>query len=400
MEQKQNMIKIVANVPLLNGIYELGIEGTRLASVTPSTQQSDLCAGPTLFDIQVNGYGGANCRLRTTADEGELAYITRLMRELGVGWWMPTVTTNSDETLSTAFQLIGEALDADPDTAASIPGLHLEGPYISPVEGPRGVHPLDCIRPPNWDEFQKYQRLSGNRIRYVTLAPESAGAPEFIRRCIASGVIVSLGHTNMDREDLRLAVAAGATLSTHLGNGAQHLIQRHNNYIWYQLACRETFASLISDGEHLPQEALYCMLRAKGLDHSLITSDCVALGGLPAGIYGGVEKTATGRLVATGTTNLSGSSSNLRECTETVIRLGKVTHAEAWRLASIQPARAMKLDQRLGLEPGKEASLTVYRYHDTGPRIEIIQTWVAGRKVFDAATSTRAVIRTKLNDIL
>lgn len=394
------MHKIIANVPLLSGVFEIGIENQTIASITPSLQKTDLCAGPTLFDIQVNGYGGATCRLEKPEDKGELAYITRIMREQGVGWWIPTVTTNSDSVLSTAFKLIGEALDSDPDTSASIPGLHLEGPYISPAEGSRGVHPLACIRPPDWDEFQHYQALSGNRIRYITLAPESEGAPDFIRKCRATGVIVSLGHTNMGREDLRLAVEAGATLSTHLGNGAQNMIQRHNNYIWYQLACRETFASFISDGEHLPQEALYCLLRAKGLDHSLITSDCVGLGGLPAGIYGNVEKTATGRLVATGTTNLSGSASNLRECTETAVRLGRVTHAEAWRLASIQPARALQLESRLGLEPGKEASLTVYRYHESGPRIEVIQTWVAGKKVFDATTSKRTVIRTKFNNIL
>lgn len=394
------MLKIIANVPLLGGVYELGIEGQVIVSLVPSSQKTDLCVGPTLCDVQVNGYGGATCRLESAADKGELAYITRLMREQGVGWWIPTVTTNSDAALSTAFKWIADALDGDPDTAASIPGLHLEGPYISPVDGSRGVHPLACIRPPNWKEFEQYQKLSGNRIRYVTLAPEAEGAPEFIRKCRASGVIVSMGHTNMNRQDLKRAVEAGASLSTHLGNGAQDMIQRHNNYLWYQLACRETFAAFISDGQHLPQEALYCMLRAKGLDHSLITSDCVALGGLPAGVYGSVEKMPSGRLVATGTTNLSGSSSNLRECTETVISMGGVTHAEAWRLASIQPARALRLDHRLGLEPGKEASLTVYRYHETGPRIEILQTWVAGRKVFDAATSERTAIRTQFQNIL
>jgi N-acetylglucosamine-6-phosphate deacetylase len=198
----------------------------------------------------------------------------------------------------------------------------------------------------------------------------------------------------MGRGDLALAIEAGATLSTHLGNGAHDMIQRHNNYIWYQLAARETFAAFISDGQHLPREALYCMLHAKGLDHSLITSDCVSLGGLPAGVYGAVEKMPSGRLVATGTTNLSGSSSNLRECTESVIKMAGVTHAEAWRLASTQPARAMHLEHRLGLEPGKEASLTVYRYQETGPGIEVLQTWVAGRKVFDADLMERTAIRT------
>ena len=206
------------------------------------------------------------------------------------------------------------------------------------------------------------------------------------------GAVWRASDTTLDREDLRKAVEAGATMSTHLGNGAHHMIQRHNNYLWYQLACRQTYASFISDGQHLPTECLYSMLHAKGLDRSIITSDCVNLGGLKAGIYGDVEKTPAGRLNAIGTANLAGSASNLRECTETVIRLGGVSHAEGWTLAALQPARMLGLGRRLGMEPGREASITVYKYHARGPRIEVIETWVAGRKVFDARTMPRSVI--------
>lgn len=389
------MTTLTGFAPLLDQTVEIGIEGGRIASVSPSRAKTDLCVGPTLFDIQVNGYGGESCKLRDPGKKEAIAFITALMRENGVGWWIPTVCTSAQNELETAFRLLGEALDEDSDTAASIPGLHLEGPYISPEDGPRGVHEKAVIRPANWDEFQRLQDLCGHRILYVTLAPEQEGAVAFTRQAVAAGVVVSMGHSAMTREDLARLVDAGATMSTHLGNGAHDMIQRHNNYLWYQLACRQTYASFISDGQHLPQECLYSALRAKGLDMSLITSDCVSLGGLPAGRYGDVEKLPSGRLCAIGTNNLSGSASNLRECVECVISLGDVSHADGWRLASLQPAKVLGLSDRLGLEPGKEATLTLYQYSADGPHIEVRETWVGGKKVFDAETSPRTPVRKK-----
>ena len=378
-----------------DGVYDLVIEGARIVSVDRSTASADVCIGPALFDIQVNGYGGRTCKIRSEKRRGTLGYINRLMLENGVGWWIPTVCTGLPEVLETAFRTLGEILDGDPETAACIPGLHLEGPYLSGDDGPRGVHSKEAIRPADWDEFQCLQDVCGGRILYVTLAPETPGAIDFIRKATASGVICSLGHSNMTRDDLHRAVDAGARMSTHLGNGAHDMIQRHNNYLWYQLACRETYASFISDGQHLPEDCLTSMLRAKGLELSVITSDCVNLGGMPAGVYGYVEKLPNGRLVATGTPNLAGSSANLRECVECVVPLGHVSHAEAWRLASLQAARAMKLEDRLGLAPGKEATFTVYTVADEGREIRVQQTWVAGKKRFDADTTERVVLETE-----
>ena len=168
------MPTITANVPLLEGVYDITIDGQAITSVDPSTQTTDLYAGPTLFDVQVNGYGGRTCRLAGPQAQDALVWIARLMHELGVGWWMPTITTSTPEVLETAFTCCGRALDEDPVLAASIPGLHLEGPYISPVEGPRGAHQLECVRTPDWDEFCRVQDASCGRIRLVTVAPEVA----------------------------------------------------------------------------------------------------------------------------------------------------------------------------------------------------------------------------------
>ena len=397
------MTTITANVPLLGGVYDIAIEGQKFCRVSPSDACTDLHAGPTLFDIQVNGFGGRTCSLASAEKKDGLAYIGRIMREVGVGWWIPTITTAGRDALENAFRYCGEALDEDPDTAASIPGLHLEGPYISPRDGPRGAHQSEHVRPPDWTEFQRLQELCGGRILYVTLSPESEGAMDFIRKCVGSGVVVSIGHSDLDRDTLARAVDAGATMSTHLGNGAHDMIQRHNNYIWYQLACRQTYASFIADGHHLPRECLYSMVRAKGLDLSIVTSDCMELGGLKPGVYefssGSVEKLPSGRVNAVGSPNLAGSADHLLHCVNMVIRMAKLSQAEGWRLGSLQPANMLGLGDRLGLEPGKEASLTLYRLVEPDDRIEVVETWVAGKKVFDAAVTPRVTMPDHLLDV-
>ena len=100
-------------------------------------------------------------------------------------------------------------------------GCHLEGPYISAEDGPRGAHPREHVRHADWNEFQQLQEISGNRIKLVTLAPEVDGALDFIRTAVASGVVISIGHTAASPEQIRAAVDAGARLRrTHLGNGS------------------------------------------------------------------------------------------------------------------------------------------------------------------------------------
>src|SRR5262249_8138444 len=158
------------------------------------------------------------------------------------------------------------ALDSDADLAAAVPGLHVEGPYLSPEDGPRGAHPLEHIRPPDWDEFQRFLEAAGGRIRLLTLAPEAEAALPFIERLPAAGIVVAIGHTGADPETIHAAVRAGARLSTHLGNGAHSMIRRHPNYIWEQLACDDLTASVIADGHHLPASVLKCFARVKGAE--------------------------------------------------------------------------------------------------------------------------------------
>ena len=216
--------------------------------------------------------------------------MVRALWKVGTGFLCPTVVTGSFDRICKSLHAIVEASKTDALVDHSMLGIHLEGPYISAADGPRGAHPLEHVRDPDWDEFQQWQDIAEGKISIVTLAPEKQGAIQFIEKLVADGIVVALGHTNASASDIQAAIDAGARLSTHLGNGAHALIRRHPNYIWEQLGADELWASLIVDGHHLPPSVAKSMIRAKTLNRCVLVSDAVALAGMEPGIYEFAEK--------------------------------------------------------------------------------------------------------------
>ncbi|HEX4592092.1 MAG TPA: N-acetylglucosamine-6-phosphate deacetylase, partial [Gemmataceae bacterium] len=258
-----------------------------MASVSNALATADLTVdwiAPSFFDIQVNGCLGISFNSdRLTTDE--VRRVADNCRSHGTGGFCPTLVTATNEALSHGFATLARLCDTDANLSRRMPAFHLEGPYISPEDGPKGAHPKAHIRPPDWDEFSRWQDAAGGRIRIVTLAPELPGALSFIERIAATGVVVSIGHAAATPEQIRAAVAAGARLSTHLGNGSHTVLPRHPNYIWEQLAADELWASVIADGQHLPPSVLKAILRVKSPARTVLISDAGSLAGLPPGRY-------------------------------------------------------------------------------------------------------------------
>src|SRR5699024_8216363 len=165
-----------------------------------------------------------------------------------------------------------------------IEGFHLEGPYISKKDGPRGAHDANYVRPPDIDELEKLQDYSHNLIKIVTLSPEWRGADSFIKESAKMGTKIALGHLNASRLEIKKAVNNGALFSTHLGNGTHTELPRHENYLWSQLAEDNLNASVIADGHHIPFDLLKIFNRVKKSKMFLV-SDSVALAGKSPGIY-------------------------------------------------------------------------------------------------------------------
>ncbi|MCK5862504.1 MAG: hypothetical protein KAH38_08465, partial [Candidatus Hydrogenedentes bacterium] len=237
-------------------------------------------------------------------------------------------------------RILAEAL-TDPFLAKHIPGIHLEGPHISPQDGPRGAHPPAHVIPPSISAFNRLYQAANKKITYITLAPELPGATALIRAATRRGTLVALGHHDANIHHIENAVRAGARLCTHLGNGMTPQIHRHQNILWPQLADDRLYASFIADLEHIPPPALHVFTRAKGIQRSIITSDSVFLSGMKAGRYqmfgADVEMKRSGRVCLAGTELLAGSSLMLLQGVWNIYQHTDHTLMQAFEAASILP---------------------------------------------------------------
>jgi N-acetylglucosamine-6-phosphate deacetylase len=359
-------------------------EGRIVAVAPPGQCPVDLEAGwvaPALFDLQINGCGGKSFNSPALTVE-DVAHVVRTCHAHGISELLPTLVTAPTEALTHGLATLRQAREKGPTLAKAIPGLHLEGPYISPEDGPRGAHPRAHVRPPDRDEFRRLQEAAGGLIRLVTLAPEQEGALEFIGWLRAAGVTVALGHTAARPETVREAIRAGARMSTHLGNGSHALLPRHENYFWEQLAADELCASVICDGHHLPGTVLRCIARVKTSARLILTCDASSLAGLPPGRYAewGQELEVTeGKVIVPGTGFLAGSASFTDTCVGLAPSLAGVTLAEALDMAGAHPRRLFGLPAH-SLQPGQPADLVFFDSTPEAP-FQLRATVLAGRPI-------------------
>ncbi len=340
-----------------------------------------LIVAPGLIDNQVNGYAGVDFSGDQLTVDG-IVQATRSLWKTGVTTYLPTLITNSPENLTKNFEILASAL-AIGDVAFSVPGFHLEGPYLSKAEGFRGCHPEEYLAIPDIKQFESFQHAAGGKIVQITLAPELPGSPELISYCTGKGVLVAVGHSNANSQEIANACRLGVRLSTHLGNGCANLIHRHNNPIWPQLANESLIPTLIADGHHLLPEELKVFFKVKGAQNLILTSDITYLAGMPAGKYrfGGanVILTADGMLRNAEQDCLAGASLPLLKGVENMVRLTRCTLAEAVNMASANVARVFGWNDRGELLPGRRADIILLKY--SGTDLIIQQCLIAGQPI-------------------
>lgn len=292
-------------------------------------------AGPAFVDLQVNGFAGVDYNAAGVSSE-QVAASFDAMERSGVGLCLPTIITSTTEHFAACARTI--LATRHPIVA----GLHMEGPWISPQDGFRGAHPLACVTGASLDDFRRRQDAAEGRIRLLTLAPEVPGALDVIEAVVATGVRVAIGHSNASTGQLADAVRAGATLSTHLGNGCPAVLPRHPNVIWDQLAEDALTASIIVDGHHLPPSTVRVMVRAKTPARCVLVTDAMMAAGAAPGRYrlGDLEVVAdpSGRVAVPGSATLAGSSLTMPAAVGHVCRWASLDVGVAWAMASTQAA--------------------------------------------------------------
>lgn len=381
---------LIGREPLRGVPVEVWFDGERISRVRElpdGAVSPDRWVLPGLIDIQVNGFAGTDLN-RADLDEDGVARVVRSLQATGVTRFCPTVCTQSHEHMTRALRVIAAACRRHRWVDRAVAGLHVEGPYLSPEDGPRGAHPPEHVRTPDWDEFQRFQDASDGRIRILTLSPHWPSAAEFIGKVAGAGVVVAIGHTSATPEQIRDAVAAGARLSTHLGNGSHAMIPRHVNYIWEQLAADELSASIIVDGQHLPASVVKTFVRAKGVARTILISDAVGLAGMPPGDYDwlGLKVTLSpqGRIGLTGTPYLAGSALALVSALPRVVAYAGVSLADAVTMACVNPARLLGLDEGVLVEGGRGDVVMLDRLEGSDSTL-VRQVVVAGETVREEA---------------
>jgi len=302
---------------------------------------------PGFIDLQVNGYSGINFNDPETSVE-DILEAAKILENKGTAGFLPTVTTNDRKTIEQCIATVTKAIKKQ-GKQGNILGIHLEGPFISPEYGYRGAHPEQAVIPPDIEWFKILQKISEGYLRIVTLAPEHKNAVDFIRN-ITPEVIVSVGHSNCSFNDIELAVDAGLTMATHIGNGCVQTIDRHNNPIVNILGRPEISLCFIPDGKHLPEAFIRMITQCRPVDKLIVVSDSVMHAGMEPGEY----ETANGIKVILGNDGrlclaadpevMAGSSFNMLQCMNHLASLDIFDETSLWQLGFYNPLKILGIN--------------------------------------------------------
>ena len=379
---------IQGKIPESGSLVNIIVEKGKIIEIGPYQKGSscdfggtDLYLCPGFFDPQVNGFAGMDFNSPRLTPEG-LHQAALSLASTGVTRFLPTLITSSHERMVRQLKIIAEALRSGPLLQIMCLGIHLEGPYISPEDGPRGVHLREFVRLPQWEELERFQKVCEGRIKCVTLAPEVKGAIPFIKEAVAHGMVIGIGHTNASEEIIEEAVLAGARLSCHLGNTTPKPSSRHQNPIQKQLVMDQLMVSIITDGIHLPHGVVKNYVRAKGLDRIVLATDGMAGAGASPGRYtlGDLEVEVgpdrAARLV--GTSRLAGSTLTMDRAITNVIRFAGIDLASAIQMAA-KNGQKLFPEVRGEIIPGYSADLVLFTYQR---ELVVRSTWISGEKIF------------------
>lgn len=239
---------------------------------------------PTLFDVQVNGYGGVDFQQDNLSAQ-ELLSAARRLRAAGCARFLVTLITDHWPRLTARLRHLHSVRSRSPELQTAIVGWHVEGPFLSTEPGFHGAHNPALMVDPTPGHIRELRSICGHDPLLLTLSPERPGAVKAIKLAVSLGIKISLGHTNASAETLSAAVAAGATGFTHLGNGCPRELDRHDNILWRVFETKGLKVSLIPDAIHVSPPLFRLIHRTIGSDSIYYTSDAMSAAGQPPGRY-------------------------------------------------------------------------------------------------------------------
>ncbi len=336
----------------------------------------DTIAAPGFIDIHTHGYSAKDIM----EGEEDLIEISKLLPKHGVTSFSPTIETASQNVLLKICKNMKNIKNRQAK-GAKILDLHLEGPYISSGEE-AGAQSIDYVREPDIEELHELVDTSGGSIGRITVAPELSGVLDFVKRARELGIIISVGHSGAGYEEAGAVFDAGASICTHLFNGMRSFHHREPGVVGACLLRDDVFAEVIPDMVHLHPATLEMVLNSKGLERTVLITDSIPTAGLPDGEYnfGGqdiIVKDGISRVKDSG--RLAGSSLTMDKVVENVVRELGMDLSDAVRMATLNPAKALSLENRGEVKPENDADFTIL-----DSDLNIVATIVDGGIVYNS----------------
>lgn len=327
---------VYKNLVIDDILTDLTAEDGVIVSLERTTEDGYDCKGLTaragLFDVHIHGLIGEDAN----ANDGTLDKMSLALAKEGVTSWLPTVSPASFDDMEKACKAVSHA-------GAKVRGFHLEGPFVS-LAKKGALNPIHIV-PPTTELLDRCPRAT-----YMTIAPETEGAIEFIKEATKRGVRLALGHSVATHDEALAGIRAGANSLTHTFNAMAPLDHREPGLIGAAIT-GDAYVQVISDGFHLHPAVVLALYRIFGAERMMLISDSVRPAGLPEGVYessGKVVEVRNGQCYLKDSNTIAGATTLLSECVRRAVSFG-IPEADAYRMASETPARFM------GVKAGKLA---------------------------------------------
>ncbi len=312
---------------------------------------------PSFIDEHTHGANGSD---NMDKEKKDLETISKSVLQEGTTMFLATTMTQSPENISDALSNIKNFMENYDGKGAEILGVHLEGPFIAPKF--KGAQPLEYIEKPNVESFEKYDEISGNNIKIVSLAPEIEGAESLIKHLVKKGVVASVAHSGATYNDCEKGVEWGITNVTHTFNAQTGFHHRDIGVVGCAMLNKNVNCELICDTIHVSVPAMKVLFNNKGKDKIIFITDSMRakylkdgeseLGGQKVFIKNGEARLADG--------TLAGSVLKMNDAIKNAVEKVGIPFTDAVDCATINPAKNLKIDNEVGsIKEGKRANLVI-----------------------------------------
>lgn len=328
---------------------------------------------PGFVDQHVHGAMNADTM---DATHEALETISVALAQEGVTSFLATTMTESKEKIELALQSIATFKSIN---GATCVGVHLEGPFLSPQMA--GAQDREKLRAPDVDLLESWMKLSGGKIKIVTLAPELPHAKALIQSCMKQGIVPAIGHSDATDEICFDAIQDGVKGFSHAYNAMRPFRHRDAGVVGAMLLSKNTYAELIADGIHVSKSAIRLLLQNKGRDHVILVSDAMRAKSMQDGVYdlGGTSIQVKDGIARTPSGSLAGSTLTMDQACRNLINELQDPWRDLIQMASTNPATNLSLEKTIGsISVGKDADFVL-----VDKEYRVNTTFIKGRKVFE-----------------